>query len=340
MLGNQKLAIDIGSDSIKILCGNKKRISYATSIITPENSVEDSKIIDLEKIHNAIGNCISTGNIKAKSVSFTLRGQDIVIRNTEIPIMDNKILKETIEWETNQYLPQNGTNYYFDYQVIGSEKTDDKRVYKVITVAAPKEKIDQYVELSSMLDLNLDAIDIAANCAARVLKNRTENRKKSKDTGIIDIGNKSSSITILDNGKLFIEREVPFGTDNIIREISRILEVNMNGAIKYLINNFEFNNIKDEIDIRIEELFNNVFSTFLNAIEFYTSGKIQKSLDELFVIGEGSKIKAIDDYMSRYFSSPVIIVDSIEKTGRKVKLPTECDLNIYFNALGLLLRKE
>lgn len=342
MYRGQKLAIDIGNSSIKMLYGSNKKILHAASIVTPENSIEDNMILDREKIYSIINEYILRNNINVKSVSFSLHGQDVVIRHTEIPIMEKNKLRESVEWEANQYLPENGTNYYLDYEIIDRENTSEKKVYKMITVAAPKEKVEQYVDLSKMLNLKLDAIDIAANCSARVFTSAARNGKDYRSIGIIDIGSKSSSIVVLGNGKLFMEREVPFGIDNLTREVSRRLQIDMNDSIRYFMDNFNFEkiNAEQEIDNRIQELFNNVCSTFLKVIEFYTTGKVKKNLDEIFVIGGGSKIKGIQGYLSRYLSSPVYIVDSLEKAGRKMKLPKDCDLSLHINTLGLLLRKE
>ncbi len=342
MYRGQKLAIDIGNSNIKILSGSNKKILHCVSIKTPENSIEDNKIIDIEKIYNAINEYTLRNNIKIKSVSFSLHGQDVVIRHIEIPIMEKKKLRDSVEWETNQYLPGNGSNYYIDYEIIDKENTSQKKVYKLLVVAVPKEKVDQYLNLAEKLNLKLDAIDIAANCSARVFSRAARNGKEFRSMGIIDIGSKSSSIVVLGNGKLFMEREVPFGVENLTREASRRLQIDMDDSIRYLIDNFSFDkiNVEHEIDRRILELFDNVSSTFQKVIEFYTTGKVQKNLDEIFVIGGGSKLKGIQGYLSKYLSSPVYIVDSPEKIGRKIYFPKDSDLSLHINTIGLLMRKE
>lgn len=342
MYKEQKLAIDIGNNSIKMLFGCSKKILQAVSIRTPEKSIEDNRIVGIENIFNVINEYIFENNIKVRDVSFSLHGQDVVIRHNEIPIMEKKKLRESVEWEANQYLPDNGTNYYIDYEIIDKENTSEKKIYKLITVAVPKEKVEQYVILSKMLKLNLGAIDLASNCAARVFTNASRNGKRFKSVGIIDIGSRFSSIAILDSGKLFMEKEVPFGIEYLSREVSRRLHLDMEDSFKHFINNFDFEktNPEEEMDRRIQELFDNACATFLKAIEFYTAGKIQKELDEIYVIGGGSKIKGVQSYLSRYFSSVVHIAGSPEKTGRKMKIPKDCDVSLYINTLGLLLRKE
>lgn len=342
MYRGQKLAIDIGNSSIKLLFGSSRRVLNAASIKTPEESIEDNKIVDIEKIYIAINNYILASKIRVKSVSFSIRGQDEVIRHIEVPIMEKKKLREAVEWEINQYLPESGTNYYIDYEIIDKEITNEKKVYKLLVVAAPKDKVDQYVNLAEMLNLKIDAIDVAANCIARVFSNAARNGKEFRSIGLIDIGSRSSSIVVLDNGKIFMEKEVPFGLENLTRDVSRRLKISSDDANKYIMDNFSFDNINEEseMDRRIQELFNNVFSTFLKVIEFYTTGKVQKSLDELFVIGTGSKLKGLRSYLGKYLSSPVYQVESIEKIGRKIYFPNSGELSFHVNTLGLLIRKN
>jgi type IV pilus assembly protein PilM len=194
----QKLAIDIGNRNIKLLVGNNKKIFHNATIETPLEAIEDNKIVDIEKVYKAINDYILRNSIKAKSVCFSIHGQDVVVRHIEVPIMEKKSLGNTVEWEINQYLPENGTNHYLDYEIVDKENTAEKKVYKLLTVAAPKEKVDSYVELAEKLELKIEAVDIAANCVARVFANSVKNGKEFRSIGIIDIGTKSSSIVVMD----------------------------------------------------------------------------------------------------------------------------------------------
>ncbi len=342
MYTGQKLAVDIGNNSIKMLFGKNKKIFHAVSIKTPDKSFEDNIISDGEKIYSAINNHIVDNKLKVSSISFCIHGQDVVIRHIEIPIMDKRKLKEAVEWETNQYLPEGGVNYYIDYEIIDRINTNEKKVYKLLVVAILKEKVEQYVKLSEKLELKLKAIDISANCTARVFSNRGVVKKNIKSIGIIDFGSKFSSITIMSNGKLLMEREIPFGIDNIIKEVSKGQQISMEDAARYFIGKFDFDkmDLESELDKRIQELFQNVISTFQRVIEFYSAGKVEKNLDEIFLIGGGSEIKGIQNYFRGYLSSPVNLAVNPEGLGRKLYYPGDAGFCLYINTLGLLLRKE
>lgn len=338
----QRLAIDIGSSSIKILFGNSKKIFHATVIETPKNSFEDNMVVDIEKIYCVIKDHIIENKLKARCISFSIHGQDAVIRHIEIPIMDKRKLGEAIEWEISQYLPEGGANYCIDYEIIDRVITNEKKVYKLLVVAVLKEKVERYAELSNKLGFKLKAIDIAANCTARIFTYRGAFKKSINSIGVIDLGNKSSSIVIIENGKLFMEREISFGIENIIKEISKEQQISIEESTDYLIKKFDFcnKNMEFDLDRKIMDLFKNGILNFQRAIEFYTAGKVKKNLDEVFVIGGGSGLRGIKNFLDSYLSSPVYLAYSLEDLGRRMYCPGNIKLSLYINAMGLMLRKE
>lgn len=333
------LAIDIGSNSIKFMYGNKNEIKYCDNIPTPQGSIEDDRIVNEVLIKDTINSYIRLKEIKTKDVAFSIHGQDIIIRHTESPIIDEKGLMSSVQWEIGQYLPEGGKNYYIDYEIIQKINTKNKKVLNLLVVAAPKEKVDVLISLARSLQLNIKAIDISANCIARACRNAA---KISQSIGVINIGFTSTSLCIIDKGKLFMEREVPFGINNVLKEIMTKLNVDSETAYSSFMSNFNFNNIGEAevLNKRIQGLFDNVFSSFIKVIEFYNTGKLYKNLDRIYIIGGGCNINGIEYYVNKYFSTQTTIADTFEKLYINTKHPADVSLRFYISNLGLLLRKE
>lgn len=342
MITKESLAVDIGSSYTKVLVGDNQKIRFCGLIRTPEKSLIDDNIINVDAVKNAIQGFLHENSAKPEEISFAIHGHDIVIRHIEIPLMDEKEIKKSVDWEITQFLPENGTNYYIDYEVLNRVNTKEKKACSVLIVAAPKGKINKYAELASSLGLKLKTIDIAANCVSRVFRQITKDNTAGESTGIIDLGHSSSNIIILDNGKLFMEREVTFGIRKLIAEVSRKLGEDEQSTYSYLFQKFNFGYIdnENEIEKNIQNLFENALSTFDKVIQFYTSGKSEKKLDRIYLIGGGCQIPGIGNYIKNYFGSPVYIVNSPSKISLKIKVPVGFDFRVYVNTLGLLLRKE
>jgi type IV pilus assembly protein PilM len=342
MFSKDSLAVDIGSSYTKVLVGDKSKVKLCGLIKTPERSVVDDNLINTEEIKNAINSFLSENKVKPSDISFALHGQDIVIRHVEVPLMDPKGLSKSVEWEISQYLPENGTNYYIDYEIVNKTNTKEKKAYNLMVVAAPKGKINKYAELAYDLGLKLKSIDIAANCAGRVFRQSSKSEDETTGTGIIDIGYRNSNIIILDKGRLYIEREVPFGVKNAVMEISRRLSIDEQEAYAYLFQKFDFDRIRqdNEVEKGIQFLFDNALSSFEKVVQFYTTGRAGKKLDKIYLMGGGCEIPGIVNYVTDYFGSKVLVADSPSKISLKSKFPASFDLKVYVNALGLLLRKE
>jgi type IV pilus assembly protein PilM len=341
MFEKNLITIEIGDKDIKILAGNKNRIKCFGAVKTPEDSFMDDKIVDVQKLARAISDFLKEKRLGIKEVSFAIQGQDIVIRHMETPVMDRKGIRSSLEWEVSQFLPDGGKDYYFDFEITDKISTKEKRMYKVMVVSVPKDKIEKYMELAQKLKLNLAAIDIAPNNVCRVFKNVHKRKKDVESIGVMHVGINSSTFTILDKGKLFIEREVPFGVNNAAREISYDESLSMDIAVNQFVQEFSFLKAdEDRIFKRVSSRFDSVFSTFETIIQFYTTGRSKKSLDMIYIIGEGAEIKGIDTYIRNYFNTASEIAEANSELGVTMKLPKDYNFKRYVNSMGLLLRKE
>lgn len=341
MFNNDVIALDLASENIKMLVGNKNRIKVCETFnISRENEGEE---LDLEYIEDSINTCLKENKVNTKEVSLAIHDQEIVIRHIEVPIMNEKDIRNAIEFELNQYLPGSGKNHYIDYEIIDKINKKDKKLYKLLVVSAPRDKIDKYAELADKLNLKLKSIDISSNCVARVFSNISKSNKQNSSIGVINIQNKLSNIIIMEKGKLFIEREVPFGINNLIRELENRASLSNSQAKTYLNKEININDTdeNDEVLRRMQTMLDNVFASFNKVIQFYATGtgRTSRKLDYIYVIGEGGKINGISEYISRYFETPINIVDSLEKVKIKTKMPGDSNITKYIDAFGLLLRK-
>jgi type IV pilus assembly protein PilM len=336
------IGVYIGANRIRIMLGNRKKIKHWETVDIVKKDLVEENIDVMDFVYSHVKKFIRQNKANANEISFCISDSDIVTRLIEVPIINKKSLKGSVEWEMNRYLPGGGNSHYIDFQIIDKIDNEEKKVYKLLVAAVPKERADKLTELSDRLKLKLRAVDISANCIARIFKGEKNNRKLQESVGVIKLGDKTSSIIILDKGNLFVEREVPFGTENVIREIGRGLQVDEKEAEHYLREVFDFETASEDIEVdnRILTMFDNVLSSFLKVIQFYTTGRVKKLLDEIFISGSACYIHGLEDHIENYFNSPASIITSSKSLPSKIKVPEECDVKLYLEVIGLLLRRE
>lgn len=336
------MSVEIENRYIKILVGNKGKISRNGIINTPEGAIEDDKIVDVEAIAEALNKFIKTNEINTDNIVYTIHGQDTIIRHTEIAIMQEIQVGKAAIMEIGQYLPRQGVNYYIDYQIIDKINTDEKKVYKVLVAAVPRVKINGYVELTQKLGMKLKAIDILPISISRTFKNYFDKTKGINNIGVIDIENLSTSIVILDHGKIFIEKEVNKGISNAVDAIAKNLNIDYEKAYFYFMSKFNFakQNYSEDIYEDIKSNFDEIFKAFDRIVKFYTSGKVKKTLDKIFIIGEGAKIYGIEAYLQDFMGTDAAVINNAESIKLKINFKAENNFKYYSNAYGAILRNS
>lgn len=103
------------------------------------------------------------------------------------------------------------------------------------------------------------------------------------------------------------------------------------------ISNVDQNN---DAQLGVQILFEDAFSTFEKVIQFYSSENLQQKIDKVYITGGGSELLGIDAYANNYMNLPVLMIDQSLLDSIGIKIPDNCDVNIYINTIGLMLRKE
>ncbi|MCD2346465.1 pilus assembly protein PilM [Clostridium guangxiense] len=339
-MAKNTMAVEIENRYIKIVIGTRGKISKSQILNTPNGAIENDRIVDVEAVAKVINDFIEMNKVAVDNVIYTVHGQDTIIRHTEIAIMQEVQVGKAAIREIGQYLPRQGVNYYIDYQIIDKVNNDEKKIYKVLVAAVPRVKINGYVELTKKLDMKLKAIDILPISVSRTFKNYFE-KSDVTSVGIIDIENKFSSIVILDRGKIFIEKEVDKGIYNAVGIVEDKIHKDYEEAYSYFMSKFNFakQDYSDEIYGNLKNNFDDIFKAFDRVVRFYTAGKTKKTLDKVFIVGEGAKIYGIEAYLQDFMGTDVTTVEDPESIKLKVNFQNQNNFNNYLNVYGSLLRK-
>jgi len=341
-LSNEIISIDIGSKYTKIIVGNSSKVLSCDKELTPKGAVFKDGLQDINVLSDLIKSILKKRNVTTKDVSFVIRGRDIVIRHIEMPLMGIDKLDEAVVWEITQYLPELVSDYYIDYQITNITSFKSDKVYKLMVAAAPKKKIDKYVKLASLLELKVKAIDVAANSIARVFSGLYDYNKNLESIGILDIGAMSTSISILDKGSLFIEREIPIGVSQMAEAFaSNFTEDPEKYHEKFIT---KFNLLKAEADYsaegKVKLMFDNLMETLQKVTTFYRGGNYEKKLDYVLLLGAGCEVYGIEKYVKQSIGAEAKAFNSMEDLYLNMEVPYGFDPRFYSNCLGMLLRDK
>lgn len=323
---NKKLSIQITDTSINILIGNKNKI-YETHTIELENGdCKDGNVRDKDSIVKLLNDYLDVNGRDIKNVSFVLRGTDIITRYIEVPILKNNALIEAVNFEFKQFIPDID-DYYMNYEIVEKINTKEKKAYKILLVAATKEKINPIIEIAEEIGKELEVIDILSNSLARVLKS-SDHIASEESTGIFYFGADSSTLGIIEGNVLKFERNLPFGIKNIFNEVYDEAAVTALDS-KQVTNVFENNQ-------QLMMNFENLLASVNNTVRYYNSEKTNKPVTNFIIICADMIMTNMEKYLEKYFELPCILVKDPSDLGLKLKFKD--NFPKYISSYGLLLR--
>ena len=323
---NKKMAIKISDTAINILIGNKNRI-YETHNIALENGVcKDGTVRDTDSIIELLNEYLDVNARDVKNVSFVLRGSDIITRYIEVPILKDDALREAVNYEFRQFIPEID-DYYTNYEIIEKINTQEKKAYKILLVAATRRKIDPLVEIAEGINKELEVIDVLSNTIARVLRS-SDQIIREESTGVFYFGSDSSTLTIIEDNILKFERNLPFGVKNIFNQ----------AYLEMSASTLDIKEIEDVFDRNpnLTNSFQNLLSSVNNTIRYYNSDKKNKPVTNFIIICADMIVNNMEKYLEKYFELPCLLIKDPIDLGLKIKF--EDNFAQYIASYGLFLR--
>ena len=191
------------------------------------------------------------------------------------------------------------------------------------------------MKLASNLKLTVKAIDIYANTTARIFKYlKTSFIKRVKSSGVITIDGHSNSMIIMEWGRLSLEKYQGYG----MYKASEDGITNQDSYNKFL-QSIDLTEVREEEE-KYDRFFQSLISQYNALIQFYTSGKVKKNLDKIYVAGSARNVRGINQYLEVNFGTKFGELPSFKDFKFNVKAPKKIELEEYMNSYGLLLRRE
>lgn len=358
MFNKPCLALDIGNRYIKIVYGRvikkKVEVMHYDIIDTPPNVVRDGKIIDAKSIAGIISETVKKNKMKAKRLVMLVTGTGVITRDIVMPKSTESEIEKILEFEAPQYFPVDLQNYVLDFKVIEETINDEGVSDRVLLVAVPTRQVDEYMKIPDMLKMEMESIDLPANCISKFLF--STDPKQDKDVkipaefAVIDIGANTTAVCIFSNQKLKFSRILLSGGCEIDKLISNQFNTDFVQAeqVKLLIGKIipegmeqqeseEVMNVSETIKLAV----NNMVTDINRFIEFYNSRTSNNRLEKVYICGGGSKLEGLSVYLSSYLNLPVDYLLSRDRVIFKEKKdPVVCEQDFTFliNALGALIR--
>ncbi|MBA7596530.1 Cell division protein FtsA [subsurface metagenome] len=310
------LGVDIGTFSIKVVevskAGKRRKLEnygeiqasslYEKAFRTFEKS---TLTIANQDVVRAISGVLKEAKTRSKKAYFSIPDFSSFFTTFTLPTMTEEELPQAIEYEARQHIPLPLSEVTLDWQIIEGKTINHKPTpFKILLVAVPNEIIQQYQDIAMNAKLELLSLEAEVFGLARALIKTSE---KEQTTALIDIGARSTTISIINKGILNISHSFDTSGNDLTNLIAKGLNVDYTKAEQF---KKKHGLLPSEAGTR--EVMLPLIDLILNEIKkissnFYITEK--KEIEKVIVAGGSALIPGLADYFSKSLNKPVEIAN-------------------------------
>ena len=310
------VGLDIGTHSIKLVELDVAKDSYRLKNFgmakLPKETIVNGVIINAEPVIQSIKNLIANLKITNKNAAVSISGHPVIIKKITIPQMDGTELEQSIETESEQYIPYDIDEVNLDYQMLDVNPEESDKM-DVMLVAAKKANIEEYMGLIKSTGLNAKIVDIDVFALENMFYLNYEDEIEEEEIdALIDIGASLSNINILKNDLSIFNRDVPLAGNQITEDIQKELSVSFEEA-ETLKTGEEIEGIsQDQIDEIINKASLTVVREIQRTLDFFVGGNYGE-INKIFLSGGGAKTRGLKDLLAEKMDIPVEFTDPFKR---------------------------
>lgn len=324
----RQLGVDIGTSSVKVVeleqDGNHVVLSnygimdgsdFFGEVRSGSNIPLGFKMSEND-IALVLKQLLSSAKMKSDTVVMSVPIFSSFITVMELPNLNGKELENAVPFEARAYIPVPLSEVVLDWIVVptstaGTAQPQNQTVVSttpktekitVLLIAVPKEVVSKYQRIAEASGLKLAALESESFSLARSLV--------GKDMGTImlmDLGARSSNITIIDGGYIFMSHSAELSGREITRVVSSSLNITPERAE-------ELKRTTGIASLGAEKGIAQVISPFVgklvNEAERMNSlflKKDDKKIEKIVLTGGAANLPGLAEYLSRNLGVEVLL---------------------------------
>jgi len=332
--------LDIGSYSIKVAQIEKKGKGYKLAAIgevrTPVNIVSQSEV-DKRALATSIKKLVAEAKIGAKEAVLSLSESSVYTQVIELPYLSQTELASAISYEAEQYIPVPINEVKLEYIVLSTfSKGLREKKMEVLLVAARKYAIDRIVLITELAGFTPIALETEILSLVRVI-----NFSLDKDCLILDLGNASTNIVILQDQKLKLVRTLNTAGEAFTRSVAQDLSMEFLQAEQYKTTyGLNKNVLEGKVAKAIIPIFEVILTEVRKALNFFLQKQPEAEIGTLVVAGGGAAMPGVSSFLAQALNLEVIMLDPLKNFTQESKLEKLKNRERFSTAIGLAMREE
>jgi type IV pilus assembly protein PilM len=223
------MGLDIGSSAIKLVqlqeTKNGVALRKAGSAPTPSDAVKGGVVVDPLAVAKAVRSLVDALQVDGTTVAAAVAGPTVVVREVPLPVMSERQLRKSIQWEARNYISFPVEDSVVEFQVLDRPGSSEAGQMAVMLVAAPRDMVDSQVETIELAGLEPVTVEIQPFASMRGMLAANGDLHEDGDiTALLGIGAAYTDITIMRDGQFVLTRMIPIAGDTFTDAIKNALD--------------------------------------------------------------------------------------------------------------------
>ncbi|HPI66977.1 MAG TPA: pilus assembly protein PilM [bacterium] len=328
------LGVDIGSAGIKVVelrneNGRPRLLTYGFAE-EPVDIIHDNSPKMAEKIAILIKKICQDSQVSSKKTIAALPTFSVFSSIISLPSMEKKDIVKAVYWQAKKIVPMPLEEMTLDWKLLESgnkvkevtitekksawnnllgkekekgENDNNKNDLKVLIAAAPKKLVLRYVAAFQQAGLDLLSLETENFAMERSMVGGDRN-----PVMMVDVGNITSDITVVENSIPILSRSVDVGGHSITQAIINSMHVDEKRAEQFK-RDIGFANDQSNLPKIIESVINPIINEIKYCFDLYASAQSERRIEKIILTGGSSFLPQIDKYLAQLLNIKVYIGD-------------------------------
>lgn len=350
--GTRHVGIDIGTASVKaveltrsgsdialVTYGEIEAYGYLRHL---QESAQLSSLKMLEAdVAGMIKEVLSAANVRGRKASMAIPVFSSFFSLLEMPMMKEQELARAIPFQARQIVPVPIGEVILDWEIVGKSVSapdagQPQPKLLVLIVAVPREVVDKYVRIAKLANVELLELEVETFSLVRAVIPPNDPHASM----IVDLGARTTSLTIVEQGSVRASRSVDIGGAELTRAIAHSLGV---GTMRAETMKLEQGIAAQGGESAIMRVLTTILNGMVQEIDKSAASyfrKYGKKIERVILAGKSSSMKGLAPFFAEKLSRPIVIAFPFSKiTYPQVLEPTLHDIGPAFAvSTGLALR--
>lgn len=293
---NQILAIDLGSRATKAVLLDRWQEGYALSRYVIADAPIYEKGIPQGLLTEHLRSVVEAIGPKTRQVTIAVGAEDSILRSTEMPLLPLNDMRQMLKFNAKNYLQQDLRDYIFDCYIVPPKNINPQEAgkaatkYKVWVGGARREWLSNLEGAVKAAGLQADQVTLTVLGPINALELAEPEVFAKEVVALVDLGFRTTTISILNGGDLCLNRTVEIGGDKLTAGLSEAMGISYAEAEGIKIG------MPKEVENHLQPLISPLGRELRASIDFFEHQR-EKTVGSVLVSGGAARSEFILDLL-------------------------------------------